>query len=239
MLIILLVIVFMIGTFFGFMFIQNRLVRWLVGGTSFLLLAASVAMLTVHINDNWGMKEVTTATSRRIYTAGDKAAPYGLLIKSEIGKDTHNYVFVYRQNKTADKAEAHFKPDEKHISEAIKKTATYELVDDNKAMLTTQTTRRVWTSNFYKVLFGIGGEENELVKQHATISVPKNTWLVLTQNQVKKLSQEAPEMKKQMAEQMAANPQKAAQLVALQKSNPTAYAELQVKQIKQLLGISD
>lgn len=239
MLIILLVIVFMVGTFFGFMFIPNRLARWLVGSFCFLLLVASVTMLTLHIKDSWGMKEVTTATSQRIYTAGDKTAPYGVLIKSEIGKNTNNYVFVYRQNKTSDKPEANFKPDEKHISEAIKKTATYELVADTKAMVTTQTTRRVWSSNFYKSLFSVGGEENELVKQHATISVPKNTWLVLTQDQVKKLSQEAPVMKKQMAEQVAADPQKEAQLAALQKANPTAYAELQVKQIKQLLGISD
>ena len=71
MLIILLVIIFMIGTFFGFMFIQNRLARWLVGGVCFLLLAGSVAMLTLHIKDNWGMKKVNTATSRRIYTAGE------------------------------------------------------------------------------------------------------------------------------------------------------------------------
>lgn len=53
MLIILLLVVFMIGTFFGFMFIKNTIAHWLVGGISFLLLAGSVAMLTMHIKDNW------------------------------------------------------------------------------------------------------------------------------------------------------------------------------------------
>ena len=71
MLIILLLVVFMIGTFFGFMFIENTIAHWLVGGISFLLLAGSVAMLTMHIRDNWGMKEVTTSTTHQIYSAGD------------------------------------------------------------------------------------------------------------------------------------------------------------------------
>ena len=239
MLIILFVIIFMIGTFFGFMFIKNRLARWLVGGLCFLLLVISVAMLTIHIRDSWGMKEVKTADSRRIYTAGEKSAPYGVLIKAEIGKNTNNYVFVYRHDKTSDKPEANFKPDEKNIVEAIKKTATYELVDENKAMVTTYTTRRVWASNFYKLLFSVGGEKNELVREHSVVSVPKNTWLVLTQDQAQKLKQEAPAMQKQMTEALKANPQKAAELTALQKSNPAAYAALQVKQIKQLLGITE
>ena len=46
MLIILLLVVFMIGTFFGFMFIKNTIAHWLVGGISFLLLAGSVATVS-------------------------------------------------------------------------------------------------------------------------------------------------------------------------------------------------
>ena len=114
-----------------------------------------------------------------------------------------------------------------------------QIVDDTKATVTTKTTRRVWSSDFYKLLFSVGGEQNELVKQNSVVSVPKDTWLVLTQDQVKKLSQEAPAMQKQMEAQLKADPQKAAQLAALQKSNPTEYAKMQVKQIKQLLGITE
>ncbi|ARE28316.1 DUF4811 domain-containing protein [Lactococcus cremoris] len=242
MLIILLLVVFMIGTFFGFMFIKNTIAHWLVGGISFLLLAGSVAMLTMHIKDNWGMKEVTTSSTHQIYTAGDNSAPYGMMIKAEIGKNTDNYVLVYRNSEKAEKAEkadTNFKPNQKNIVEAVKKSATYKLVDDTKAIVTTKTTRRVWSSDFYKLLFSVGGEQNELVKQQSVVSVPKDTWLVLTQDQVKKLSQEAPAMQKQMEAQFKADPQKAAQLAALQKSNPTEYAKMQVKQIKQLLGITE
>ena len=46
-------------------------------------------------------------------------------------------------------------------------------------------------------------------------------------------------MQKQMEAQLKADPQQAAQLAALQKSNPTEYAKMQVKQIKQLLGITE
>ena len=96
-------------------------------------------------------------------------------------------------------------------------------MDDTKATVTTKTTRRVWSSDFYKLLFSVGGEQNELVKQNSVVSVPKDTWLVLTS----------------MEAQLKADPQKAAQLAALQKSNPTEYAKMQVKQIKQLLGITE
>ncbi len=44
------------------------------------------------------MKEVTSAKTKEIYTAGETNAPYGMMIKAEIGKDTNNYVLVYRND---------------------------------------------------------------------------------------------------------------------------------------------
>ena len=116
MLIILLMVVFMIGTFFGFMFIKNTIGHWLVGGISFLLLVGSVTMLTMHIKENWGMKEITTSTLQPIYTAGDKSASYGILIKEEIGENTDSYVFGYRNKENSLKPDINFKPDEKNIT---------------------------------------------------------------------------------------------------------------------------
>ncbi|MCL2113573.1 DUF4811 domain-containing protein [Lactococcus protaetiae] len=239
MLIFIAIIAFAVLTFYGFMFLKKRTVRWTVGGISILLLAASVGLLTLHIKDNFGMKEVTNVTSHQIYTAGDKNAPYGMMIKAEIGKNTNNYVLIFRNEANQTKPDTNFKPDEKHIVEAVKKTATYKLADIDTAKVTTTTTRRKFSSNFMKMMFSLGGEQNELVKQHSVVSVPRDTWLVLTQEQVEKLTKEAPAMQKQMEAELKANPAKAVQLAELQKTNPQEYAKLQVQQIKQLLGIKE
>lgn len=69
----------------------------------------------------------------------------------------------------------------------MKKTATYKIAAVKTASVTTTTTRRVFKNDFWKLIFGVGGEQNELVKQHSVVTVPKDTWLVLTQDQVKKI----------------------------------------------------
>ena len=239
MLILALIIVFTILTFYGLMFIKNKLASGIIGGVSLIILILSVGMLLFHIKDNWGMKEVTTTSTHQIYTAGDKSAPYGMMIKAEIGKNTGNYVLVYRNSADSAKPDTNFKPDTKNIIEAVKKSATYKLADVDTAKVTTTTTRRVWSSDLMKKLFDIGSENKELVKQHSVVTVPKDTWLVLTQAQVEKLTKEAPAMQKQMEAQLKADPAKAMQLAELQKTNPTAYAKMQVEQIKALLGIKD
>ena len=232
-----LIIVFGLLTFVGFMFFRNFVVRWIIGGLSFVILALSVGMLTLHIKDNWGMKNVTTQTSHQIFTAGDKDAPYGLMIKSEIGKDTGNYVLIFRNDENSAKYDINFTPDQKHIVEAVKKTATYKLTKSDTAKVVTTTTRREFGSNLMKSLFDAGNEQNDLVKKRSVVYVPRDTWLVLTADQVKKLEKESPAMQAQMQAELKANPAKAAQLAELQKSNPQEYAKMQVQQIKQLLGI--
>ncbi|WP_252899390.1 DUF4811 domain-containing protein [Lactococcus fujiensis] len=64
----------------------------------FVLLLTTVIGLTYQITDKWAMKEVTSAKTKEIYTAGETNAPYGMMIKAEIGKDTNNYVLVYRND---------------------------------------------------------------------------------------------------------------------------------------------
>ena len=237
--IILIIVIFTVLTFYGFMFIKNTFVRTLVGGVSVLVLALSVFALTAHLSKNWGMKEVTETSTQQVYTAGDKSAPYGMMIKSEIGQNTGNYVLVFRTSADQKEAKANFVPDQKHIVEAIKKTATYELVSADQAQVVTTTVRREFSSNLMSTLFGLGGERNELVSQKAVVKVPRDTWLVLTQAQVEKLSKEAPAMQKQMEVELKANPEKAMKLAELQKTNPKEYGKMQVEQIKQLLEIKD
>ncbi|MDR0299930.1 MAG: DUF4811 domain-containing protein [Streptococcaceae bacterium] len=236
--IILLIILFAATTIIGFFYLKGVL-SWLVGIFSLLVLAFSMVGLIYHDNTHWGMKEVTTRTSHEIYTAGDPAQAWGLVIKAEIGTNTGNYVFVYRNGIDDKKPETNFKPDTKHIVEAVLKSANYQLTSDSNAKVVTNTTRYEWSNNLAKWLFGVGGEAGDLVKQRSTVYVPKDTWLLLTAAQVEKLQKELPTLQAQMKAQLAANPAEALQLQELQKNNPTAYAAMQVTQIKKILGITD
>ncbi|PCS00896.1 DUF4811 domain-containing protein [Lactococcus fujiensis] len=237
--IIIILAILVLLTFYSFIFIENKTVRWVAGIISFVLLLTTVIGLTYQITDKWAMKEVTSAKTKEIYTAGETNAPYGMMIKAEIGKDTNNYVLVYRNDEKSKKPDSNFVPDQNHIIETLKKTATYKIAAVKTASVTTTTTRRVFKNDFWKLIFGVGGEQNELVKQHSVVTVPKDTWLVLTQDQVKKLTEEAPAMQAKMEAALKADPEKAMQMAALQKSDPVAYAKLQVEQIKQLLGITE
>ena len=113
--IIILIALFTLLTFYGFIHIDKIFWRGLVGGLSLILLTASVMALTIHIKDNWGMEKVTTTETKKIYTAGDTNAAFGLLLKAEIGQDTNNYALVYRTNKEDKEPEVHFQHDQKHM----------------------------------------------------------------------------------------------------------------------------
>ncbi|GAK31639.1 hypothetical protein WOSG25_120310 [Weissella oryzae SG25] len=235
--IILLIVLFAIATYVSLVVVKPLSGRIIAGTISLLLLSGSVLILTMHISQNWGMKEVTTTTTKNIYTAGETSAPYGMMIKAEIGQGTNNYVLIYRTSANEKKPSVNFKPNASSIDKivtAVKKSATYKLTDTTTAKAVTKTTRLTYSSAMTKALFDWGTENHRLVKQATVVEVPKDTWLVLTAGQVAKLQKLAP----QMQAQAAADPAKAAQMQALAKSDPTAYAKLQVSAIKQALGIN-
>ncbi|GFH40311.1 DUF4811 domain-containing protein [Pseudolactococcus insecticola] len=229
--------IFAVLVFYFFMFTKADLVRWIFGGISFILLALSVGGLTAHFSHHWGMKTVSKTTTTEIYTAGDTNASFGMMIDVPIGTKSGDYVLVYRDKATDKKPSAHFTPDKKHISESVKKSATYKTAAVKKATLTTTKTTRTWSNDFFKVIFGIGDEDGELVKEKNVVKVPAKTWLVLTQKQAAELQKKAPELQAKMAAEVKADPAKAAQLAQLQKADPEKYTELQVQQIKSLLAI--
>ena len=146
--IIIFITLFALSTFFGFMYLDKDIWRAFVGGLSLLLLTLSVMLLTLHIKDNWGMEKRTSTETKIIYTAGPLDVGFGMLLKSEIGKDTHNYVLVYRTNKRDKEPTAHFQPDEKHLVETLKKTADYKRTDESEAKLVIRTVRWQFKNSF-------------------------------------------------------------------------------------------
>ena len=236
MLIIILIVVFMIASFGTFMYLRKALLRWTLGSLSVFLLALSILLMLGNFAWNWGTKEVTTTDIRPIYTAGPTNVAYNILIQSEIGNKSGNYAFVFRDSENG-RVKTHFVPDTSDIINAVKKTASAKDSSSLTASVKTVTIKRTFSSDMTKLLFDIGNNDNILIKQHSTVSISSATWLVLDEAQAKQLEAAAPKLEAEQKAELAADPQKALALEQLQKTNPTAFAELQISVIKQALGL--
>lgn len=184
-----LLVLFTILTFVSFMLIPKKGLRIMVGSFFTLCLLACAIGTSAHLKSHWGMEKKTVTTSQKIYTAGDTKAAAKMLLVKEVGTKSANYVVMYRTTPTQKKASAHFVPDQKHMVEAVKKTATYQETATNEAVVTTKKTYWVWQSKTFKTLFNLEGHNQELIKSQATVTVPKDTWVVLTAAQAKIVAQ--------------------------------------------------
>ena len=225
--IIIVLAVFAVLTYISWFYIKSAPTRLIMGLISFALLGATVLLLTANIKSHYGMKNVTTTTEKTIYSAGGSKSPAGMLITQELGTKSGNYVMIYADSEDG-KAKPHFVPNKKNMAEAINKKATYKTADVDKATVKTVTTRREWKNDFFKWLLDFGGEGHSLVKQTSTVTVPKNTWVVLSAQQAKQVT----------AKQKAAGQDKAAaaaqqkqmrdaiqaKVAAYMKDNPKASA---------------
>jgi len=163
--------------------------RTITGTISLVLLLVTAIAMAANFNDHYGMKKVTTTTTHEIYSAGGSKVPAGMLMAQSIGSKSNNYVLVYADKQNG-KAKPHFAPNQKHIIEAVKKSATYKVADVDKATLTTKTTRWEWRNEFFKLMFAVGGEGHSLAKQSAVVTVPKDTWVVMTPAQAKQVQKQ-------------------------------------------------
>lgn len=199
--IIYIMIALVIASFLAWMLIKNGIVRFIVGSIALLALLVSVLAVTANFANHWGMKQVTTTQTKRIYTAGDVTSPAGTLIVKRLGTKADRYVLVYRTKADAKKATAHFVPDQADIENSIKKSATYKQGDVKHATVTTSTKRWTWQSDTYKWLLNIGDQDGELISQKSRVVVPAKTWAVMTAEQAAKLGKQQAKMTK--AEQAA------------------------------------
>ena len=230
--IIVLLLLFVVLTFVSWIYIKPVTLRAIAGTISLILLMASVWAMTVNFTDHFGMKKVTTTQTTQIYTAGDTASPANMLLAQEIGNKSNNYVMIYR-NKANDKEPvAHNKPDTKHIVEGVKKTATYQTTSGSQATAETTTTRWRFKNDFYKMLFGVSDQQNQLIKQHTVVRVPDKTWAVLSPDQAKTLGAKQKQMpvQAQQAQQMQMKQGVQAKMMAYMQAHPTASAAEQKAQ---------
>lgn len=166
--------------------IPNKGLKIIAGVALAIAMTGATTLLTLTLKDHYGMRQVTTIKQKKVYSAGGDKSPAGVLITTKIGpKDKKHMVLVYQDTKKG-KAKAHFIPKQKHITESIKRESYYKKANVKKAKLVTKTTRWRWKSGPYKFWFNLG-QDNELVKETNSLMVPKDTWLVLSAKQAKKL----------------------------------------------------
>ncbi|MBO1198401.1 DUF4811 domain-containing protein [Staphylococcus simiae] len=212
--------------FASWLLIPHKITRYILGCLSILALLLMVIGVTANMTHHWGMKkQLVTSDKKEIFSAGPESSPTNILIANEIGKKTNNYIMVYRNHKTDSKAQVHFKPqmDKDKIADSVKHQTVYQLKHTNKATIQTKKEIWVWKSNFYKALLGFGQNNQELIKSTTTLTIPKDTWVVLNAEQSKKLQRLQEKHKKSDTQQNNAKTMQHL-MVEYKKQHPNASA---------------
>lgn len=221
--IILIMAVFAIVAFFANMTIKSSGVRYAITLLMFTGLIVSVVALVANMHNHYGMEKVTTTTKKAIYSAASSDQGFGMLLYQNVGTNGKENVYIYRQSAT-DKKTTISKPD-------LKTSSSRTNITGNQAYQVTKTTRFVYKSSGFKLLFGIANNNHELQHRHVNYQVPA-TWITMTTVQAKalpgKLAANA------TADKASAEQQKK-QLAVLAQTDPDKAATIQVEQIKKIL----
>ena len=207
--------------------IKPRVIRFSVGLIFSIALIGAVALLTLNFTDHYGMKKVTTVRTQRVYSALGSQSAADVLIAKQLGTQSDNYIFAYREQRNGSTT-THFVPNQKKVTTMVKKRATYQVDKVKYAAVTTTTVRWGWKNATMKRWFNVGVQDGELVSQKRMIKVPDKTWIVLSPSQLKTLQKS---MKK-----TAKSPISAAQQAEMRSLSKHQLAVRTVKQLKQELN---
>lgn len=224
--IIIIMAVFAVLAFFANMMIKPKGLRLTVTVVMFAGLVLSVVGIVANMHDHYGMTEEKKIVKKEIHSAGPSEQGFGLLLYQGVGTNGTENVYIYKNTKDATKNTV-AKPD-------LHTTSDRAAINGTKAYKVTTTTRYVYQSSGWKLLFGIVGNNNQLKHRHVVYQIP-NTWVALTTEQAQSLqSKMAPKTDKE--KMIAAEQQK--QLAALAQKDPNKAAMMQVQQIKEIYNIN-
>ncbi|MBB1079662.1 DUF4811 domain-containing protein [Limosilactobacillus sp. STM2_1] len=221
------------------MFIHQKQLRITLATITGIIFIGSTTLMTLNYSHHFGMHQVTTTTSKRIYSASNSSMP--LALYQPVGKSGQDNVYIYntkQRQKTPDHTQAN-----EYTSSKIKWTK-----NTTPRLITTET-RWQYKNNFYKVLYAWSGMQNTLVKRTNVLEYPQS-YVKLTTNQAKKLSEFAKSPAGKQAQgqalaqgrafvtskvqaAMAKNPQMTAKQI--QEVSTQAEQEFQAQSVKQIL----
>ncbi|MBF2782793.1 DUF4811 domain-containing protein [Staphylococcus saprophyticus] len=184
-------IVLTLLVFVSWIFIKNNILRIILGCISTLLLLVLVIGISGNMSNHWGMeKKEVKSEPKQIYSATPPIVSKKTLIADKIAEESNSYIMLYKNNENDKKPRIHFKPNFKsdEQSEVIKKKANYTFDDTNKATVQTTSKYWVWKSDFYKFLFAFGDDKKELITQDTQVTLPKDSWHVISSKEAKSLN---------------------------------------------------
>ena len=228
-----------IAFFAAIMFSPSNRTRWLLGMISGLIFVGSTLMITANFHEHWGMKQVTTTKTQKIYSTSSQMQ---LALYQQVGTSGKDNVYIY-QTKPRQKTPQHTQANEFTTNRLV-------WTDSDQATLTVKETRWRFKNDFYKVLFAGSKMDGKLVSRTNTFRYPK-TFVKISVKQAQALKKQAQalksptaqaQLKTQAAAYVTAKIQAAKQQnpdlteAQLQKLTQQAQQEYQAQMIKKMMA---
>ena len=228
-----------IAFFAAIMFSPSNRTRWLLGMISGLIFVGSTLMITANFHEHWGMKQVTTTKTQKIYSTSSQMQ---LALYQPVGTSGKDNVYVY-QTKPRQKTPQHTQANEFTTNRLV-------WTDSDQASLTVKETRWRFKNDFYKVLFAGSKMDGHLISRTNTFRYPK-TFVKISVKQAQALKKQAQalksptaqaQLKTQAAAYVTAKIQAAKQQnpdlteAQLQKLTQQAQQEYQAQMIKKMMA---
>lgn len=228
-----------IAFFAAIMFSPSNRTRWLLGMISGLIFVGSTLMITANFHEHWGMKQVTTTKTQKIYSTSSQMQ---LALYQQVGTSGKDNVYVY-QTKPRQKTPQHTQANEFTTNRLV-------WTDSDQATLAFKETRWRFKNDFYKVLFAGSKMDGHLISRTNTFRYPK-TFVKISVKQAQALKKQAQalksptaqaQLKTQAAAYVTAKIQAAKQQnpdlteAQLQKLTQQAQQEYQAQMIKKMMA---
>lgn len=225
--------------FAAIMFSPSNRTRWLLGMIFGLIFVGSTLMITANFHEHWGMKQVTTTKTQKIYSTSSQMQ---LALYQPVGTSGKDNVYIY-QTKPRQKTPQHTQANEFTTNRLV-------WTDSDQATLTVKETRWRFKNDFYKVLFAGSKMDGNLVSRTNTFRYPK-TFVKISVKQAQALKKQAQalkfpavqaQLKTQAAAYVTARVQAAKQQnpdlteAQLQKLTQQAQQEYQAQMIKKMMA---
>lgn len=208
--------------FVCYVYITNR---WVANGLT-LLMVIGVMVSTLFIvkndHDHYGLHNVTTTTTTKIYSASpSKQMP--LMLYQSVGTADKHRVYVYKTSANAKKT---------HHTAAKVTTKNVVKTTTGANRIVTKKTYREYQSKAAKFWFGLVDNGHQYVKETNTIYINKD-WTVLSAPQAKKLQKMVQSKRYQAQQKTAAKAYVQKQVMAAMTKNPTMSSAQRQKIVKQ------
>ncbi|WP_251545553.1 DUF4811 domain-containing protein [Limosilactobacillus caecicola] len=135
-----------------------------------VLFVLCTAGVTANYSHHWGMKKVTTTTSKKIFSAAGTNLPINLY--QPVGTSGEDNVFIYKTSPKQSKPQ-HTQANELTYSQS-------KTTNGSQASIVTKETRWQFQNGFFKLLFTGTGMNNKLVKRTNTLYYPRGYRKVTT-----------------------------------------------------------